>query len=163
MVQTYRIEGFSRSLLLLVCCFAVASLVAILIWMESLGSNAIFLLVVGVLFTKYSLGFFIFRIDVDVEKRQIWLYRSWGKHCLKVSDVERWGYRNIWGTESAGFQKNLEIHLKNGKKYIYPLHFTFFKPSDTWKQAMIDCFGSTPSVFKSTYSTLESDVLFLLL
>ena len=49
MVQTYRIEGFSRSLLLLVCCFAVASLVAILIWMESLGSNAIFLLVVGVL------------------------------------------------------------------------------------------------------------------
>lgn len=163
MVQTYRIEGFSRSLLLLVCCFAVASLVAILIWMGSLGTNGIFLLIVGVLFTKYSLGFFIFRIDVDVEKQQICLYRSWGKYCLNASEVKGWGYRNIWNTEASGVQKNLEIRLKNGKKYVYPVHFLLFKPPEAWKQALIDCIGSSPTVYKSKYLTLESDVLFLLL
>lgn len=167
MLETYQLKGIGRNIIqLLFVGTMLIEFYTIFLLIQSGGRDYFLFLMVVVfgLISKYHQGYLVYRIQVDVKNKSIVLNRSLGEVLLFSKDIKEWGYRLIQiEAEYISRSKNLEIYLNNGQKIVYPFNLLGTKPTDEFKQALIDCLGSTPKTYSMKSFTLQSDVLFVLL
>jgi hypothetical protein len=167
MLVVYKLQGISRKIiqLLFVGMLLVEFYTLFLFFTSSVRDIfVIFMVFLFGIILKYLQGYLVYRIEIDVTNDIMWLNRTWGKQLLLSKNVKEWGYRIIvTEAEYISRTKNLELYLHTGRKIVYPFNLFGKKPSDKFKQALIDCLGSTPRTYSMKFFTMESDVLFVLL
>ncbi|HNQ16871.1 MAG TPA: hypothetical protein PKJ26_05305 [Candidatus Woesebacteria bacterium] len=167
MLETFQLKGIGRSMVqLLFVGTMLIEFYTIFLLVQSGGRDYFLFIMIFVfgLILKYLQGYLVYRIQVDVKNKSIVLNRSFGEVSIVSKDVKEWGYRIIvTEAEYISRTKNLEIYLNNGQKIIYPFNLFGTKPTDEFKQALIDCLGSTPKTYSMKSLTFQSDVLFVLL
>ena len=73
---------------------------------------------------KFLESYLVLSIRVNFDKQVLSFRRSFGRVIIRKSNVESWGIRRVGSgimSSLVSSQQFIELHLKNGKTFIYPL------------------------------------------